>query len=140
MSFYSNLRSYWLANTTLQTALPFDTRVWIDAAPPGSETDTPFQPYAVLVALSNLPTWTVCSSYYSTFAFQISVYHTSAATAESLSNTIAGQLTQQAVTPATLLCTISNGPYLKRDTSTPVTLYHCFMEFQYMDNKVLPAT
>lgn len=133
MSFLSEIHAYWLANSTLNTALPA-SKVYTGLAP-----ESLAFPYAVVVSIGLVPTYTTCTAYVGTFAFQISVYDTDPDNVEALASTITGQFDYQSISANTMYCLRTNGPILLVEPETPANVYHGLIEFELMENRTLPS-
>lgn len=134
MSFLSDLTTYWNGNSTLTGVLPA-SKVYTGLVPEG----TAF-PYAVITPISLNPNPTTGAGYYGTFHFQISIYHTSLATLESIANTVVGQFDYRSISAATISVERLNGPVVYVDQDTPARVYHCMIEYNWLKNLALPNT
>lgn len=134
MSFLADIHSYWSNNSTLNGALPA-TSVYTGLVP-----ESLTFPYAVIVPISSVPSFVTGSGYFSTFHFQISIYHTDPDQAEDIANTVAGCFMYQPVAAYTMSCELTNGPVFFVDPDTPQRTYHVMLEFDLLQNRTMPNT
>ena len=130
MSFLGDLKTYWAANSTLNSALP-STSVFVGYVPARSTF-----PYAVVTTIGQPSDWTTGKSYLGTMGFQVSIYHTSLASAESIAATVVNQL---AFSNPVSGSWVEPGNYVVfKDPDAPQDVYHSAWDFRIRENKQLP--
>jgi hypothetical protein len=134
MSILAELHSYWAGNSTLNTALPA-TKVYTGLVPEA----TAF-PYAVVVPINMVPTFTTGQGYVETFGFQISVFDTNPDNVDALADTIAGQFDYKTISSQTISCERINGPVFVVDPDTTMKVYHALLEYRLNENKTVGTT
>lgn len=102
MSFLSDIHAYWQANASLNLALSSD-KVYTGIVPEGTA-----YPYAVIVPIASVPTWTTGAPYLEEFAFQISVFSRTAAEAETIAQAVMNQFDWKTIAASTVYCERTN--------------------------------
>lgn len=97
MSILATFKTYWAANSTLQTAMAA-SKVFLDIVPEG----TTF-PYGRLSVLGSVPSYLSSGSHIESFSYQLSLFHTNFETLCTLADTVMGQLDNAYITAGTLV-------------------------------------
>lgn len=127
MSFLSELHSYWASNGTLTALIPTD-KVFTGLVP-----DSCLMPYAVIVPISEVPTFLCGQDYYESFHFQVSLFGDDDATIESTAQTVMDELDYVSIANPTIAVERLN--YLF--TTEPAGIFHVVLEYNWTSNRTL---
>lgn len=131
MSFLSDIHAHWAADSTLNTALPA-TQVYTGIAP-----ETLSFPYAVITAISSVPTFTTDKPYWEGFRFQISIFDTDPDNVDSLTTTVQNAFDYQTIGSSTISCERENYIFTTMP-DTPLRVYMAMIEYVLNANRSLP--
>lgn len=126
-SFLSDIQTHFQANAALTTALP--SGLWLGLAP----SSMPF-PYAVVVPIAAVPTFTTGVGYWESFSFQISVFDTDPDNVEALAGLVEAAFDYQHIGSGYISCERENYVFTV-DQDTPELVYHAAISYTLRENR-----
>lgn len=95
-------------------------------------------PFAVIVPVVSIPTWTTGDPYFETWTFQISIYDTSLANVEALAQIVMNNFDWKAVCGVDTISCIRTNYIALPDPSTPDRVYFAAISYDLTKNRTLP--
>lgn len=125
MSFLSDFKTYWAANSTLNTALPA-TRLFLDFVPPQT-----VYPYCRFTVIAHTRQDTTASPHVELVNYQLGVFNTDLDALTDTVTTIIGQLDNATINAATMRNRRVNGPLPICEVQNSVYTFSYVIEYEW---------